>query len=221
MLKKIKFMLSGHILLADTEHNYLCYITRPWEKQPQEWIYPSPLAYGCNSCDCQFCRNGCDKVYSPCKKTLRKLLPNLEKDINSWHYIKDAETLVKLSKEVAKADLNVIDEYIDDSPNPRKFKPIDLLLQELCEKEGYRAYIHKIDGATYQIYAGGISVNGYLNRVDEFCLDNDGEKRRYLISQMRTYLYYALLNDPDNSHLMDSFYRRDCMELKIEKPRAR
>ena len=34
-------------------------------------------------------------------------------------------------------------------------------LRSLCEKQGIRLYKHKLDGASYQLCAGGYVVNGY------------------------------------------------------------
>ena len=37
-------------------------------------------------------------------------------------------------------------------------------LRSLCAKQGIRLYKHKLDGASYQLCAGGYVVNGYTTR---------------------------------------------------------
>ncbi|HBF05867.1 MAG TPA: hypothetical protein DDW28_07170 [Prevotella sp.] len=204
-------MIAGYIVLLDTETSMIAYIMQPWNKKPLQWMKPTHLAYGCSSCDCRACRDGYNKDYGPCGRLLNEEFSFLPYDLNCFHIIRDEHIIAELNKKAARLDLNVIDVYLDDSPQyDETYCSWKQALQDLCDKKGYTLYHHQLDGTSYQIHAGGISVNGYLSLAPNRNISD-------LKSMMYAYLYFALLNSPNYRQRMDTFYNFQCLELKEDK----
>lgn len=211
MIKILKFILRGYFVLLDTDTDRMAYITKPWEKKPLEWIEPTTLAYGCKSCACKPCREGFYKDSSPCGYLLgNEISPLPPGTKRSFHYVKNQKAIDSLNRRVSQLDLNAVDVYLDDYPHvPTYYNSWKEALRELCAKKGYKIYHHHLDGASYQIHAGGISVNGYLN-IKPF------QDVASLKDDMASYLYLALANDPDFSDRMDYYYNCRWLELKMD-----
>ena len=180
MIKRIKFLIAGYIVLLDTETSMIAYIMQPWNKKPLQWMKPTHLAYGCSSCDCRACRDGYNKDYGPCGRLLNEEFSFLPYDLNYSPQYDETYCSWKQA------------------------------LQDLCDKKGYTLYHHQLDGTSYQIHAGGISVNGYLSLAPNRNISD-------LKSMMYAYLYFALLNSPNYRQRMDTFYNFQCLELKEDK----
>lgn len=208
-------MIKGYIVLLDTETSMVAYITQPWIRKPLQWMEPTLLAYGCSSCDCQPCRDGYSKIYGPCGCLLKKEFSFLPYDLSCFHFVKDEKIIAELNKRAARLDLNVIDVYLDDSPivSP-SYDNWKQALQDLCKERGYTLYQHQLDGSSFQVHAGGISVNGYLSMHPNHRLSE-------LKERMYAYLYFALQNNQNYRYCLDDYYRSPYLELKMDKVKVK
>lgn len=76
-------------------------------------------------------------------------------------------------------------------------------LRSLCAKQGIRLYKHKLDGASYQLCAGGYVVNGYTTQ------EPFHEVAYYMQKQLIHLLKYGSDKDGENGTTLSWHKERD------------